>query len=65
MIKQFTDQEIEYLIEYTEMDKALEYDLGTTPVVYFSRSENTINFVTLFSKELNNIRTQEGPNFEA
>lgn len=60
MIKQFTDQEIEYLIEYTGMDKVIEYDLEATPVVYFSRSEGTINFVTLMSSELNNKNTRGG-----
>ena len=55
MIKQFTDQEVDYLIEYTGMDIAMEYPLETTPVVYFSRNGNTIDFVTILSKELNNL----------
>ena len=53
MIKQFTDQEVDYIMEYTGMDIAMEYPLETTPVVYFSRNGNTIEFVTILSDDLN------------
>ena len=55
MIKELTDKEIDYIIEYTGMDLAMQYPLYETPVVYFSRNGNIIDFVTMFSKELNNI----------
>jgi fructoselysine-6-P-deglycase FrlB-like protein len=55
MIRQFTDQEVNYIMEYTGMDVAMEYPLDTTPVVFFSRSGNTIDFVTILSQELNNL----------
>jgi len=54
MIKELTDKEIDYIIEYTGMDIAVEFPLYETPVVYFSRSGNVIDFVTILSKELNN-----------
>ena len=55
MIKQFTEQEVDYIMEYTGMDIAMEYPLETTPVVFFSRTGNVIDFVTILSKELNNL----------
>ena len=55
MIKEFTDQEIDYIVEYTGMDIALEYPLSRTPVVYFSRNGNVLDFVTIFSSELNKL----------
>ena len=55
MIKEFTEQEVDYIMEYTGMDIAMGYPLETTPVVYFSRNGNTIDFVTILSKELNNL----------
>tara|TARA_R110002060_G_scaffold75065_2_gene84605 strand:- start:8485 stop:8649 length:165 start_codon:yes stop_codon:yes gene_type:complete len=54
-MKEFTDQEVDYIIEYTGMDVAIEYPLNRTPVVYFSRNGNVVDFVTMFSTELNNI----------
>ena len=55
MIKEFTDQEVDYIMEYTGLDSAMDYPLETTPVVYFSRNGNVLDFVTMFSTELNNI----------
>ena len=55
MIRQFTDQEVDHIVEYTGMNIAMEYPLETTPVVYFSRNGNTIDFVTILSKELNSL----------
>jgi hypothetical protein len=55
MIKEFTDQEVDYIMEYTGMDIAMEYPLHTTPVVYFTRNQNTIEFVTILSSQLNKI----------
>jgi len=54
MMKQFTDEEVDYIMEYTGMDIAMEYPLDTTPVVYFSRKGNVLDFVTILSTELNN-----------
>ncbi len=54
MIKEFTDQEIDYIMEYTGMDIVMEYPLDRTPVVFFSRNGNVLDFVTMFSTELNN-----------
>tara|TARA_R110002110_G_scaffold368919_1_gene578893 strand:- start:111 stop:278 length:168 start_codon:yes stop_codon:yes gene_type:complete len=54
MIKEFTDEEIDYIMEYTGMDIVMEYPLDRTPVVYFSRNGNVLDFVTMFSTELNN-----------
>jgi len=50
-----TEQEVTYIIEYTGMDVAMEYSLQETPIVYFSRNGNVIDFVTILSKELNTI----------
>ena len=55
MIKEFTDEEIDYIMEYTGMDIAMEFPLHETPVVYFARNGNVIDFITIFSKELNNL----------
>tara|TARA_R110002110_G_scaffold144613_2_gene333886 strand:+ start:621 stop:806 length:186 start_codon:yes stop_codon:yes gene_type:complete len=58
MIKEFTDEEIDCIMEYTGMDIAMEYPLHTTPVVYFTRNQNTIEFVTILSNELNKLNKE-------
>jgi hypothetical protein len=50
---ELTDKEIEYIIEYTGMDIAINYPLDETPVVYLTRNHNTLEFITILSKELN------------
>jgi len=52
-MKELTGEEIDYIIEYTGMDVAVNYSLKETPVVHFTRNKNTIAFVTMFSIELN------------
>jgi hypothetical protein len=46
MIKEFTDEEIDCIVEYP---------LHTTPVVYFTRNQSTIEFITILSNELNKL----------
>lgn len=53
-MKELTQKEADYLIEYTGMDLLMEHPLDKTPVIYFSRNGNILDFVTLFSEELNN-----------
>tara|TARA_R100001082_G_C4292062_1_gene128623 strand:+ start:411 stop:590 length:180 start_codon:yes stop_codon:yes gene_type:complete len=55
LMTDLTEQEVTYIIEYTGMDVAMEYSLQETPIVYFSRNGNVIDFVTILSKELNTI----------
>ena len=55
MIEEFTDEEIDYIMKHTGMDIAIEFPLRETPVVYFARNGNVIDFITIFSKELNNL----------
>ena len=50
-----TEQEVAYIMEYTGMNVAMEYSLQETPVIYFSRNGNVLDFVTILSKELNTI----------
>ena len=52
-MKELTEKEANYIIEYTGMDLAMRYPLDETPVVYFSRNNNIIDFVTILSKEQN------------
>jgi hypothetical protein len=53
MIKELTDEEVDYIMEYTGMDIAMNYPLEETPVVYFTRNKNTLEFITILSSELN------------
>jgi|TARA_R110000824_G_scaffold76703_2_gene194311 hypothetical protein len=55
MIQELTPEEVQYIVEYTGMDIAMEFPFEETPVVFFSRNGNVINFVTLMSKDLNTI----------
>jgi len=53
MMKEFTDEEGDYTMEYTGMDTAMNYPLGQTPVVYLTRNKNIIEFVERLSNKLN------------
>ena len=44
-----TDTEIDVIMDYTEMEMAIQIGLVQTPVVYFSRDEGVLNFVTIVS----------------
>ena len=52
-MKELTNEEANYIIEYTGMDLLMEYPMEKTPVVFFSRSKTVLDFVTLFLEELN------------
>ncbi len=52
-MNELTQQEADYIIEYTGMDLLMEYSMEKTPVVFFSRNGNVLDFVTMFSEELN------------
>ena len=41
------DEEIEVLMDYTGMEEAMGYELIGTPVVFFSRSQNVLSYVTI------------------
>jgi len=34
-------------MDYTGMEEAMSYELVGTPVVFFSRSQNVLNYVTI------------------
>jgi hypothetical protein len=55
MIKELTDEEIDYIMEYTGVDIALRLPLNKTPVICFSHNGNVVNFVTLSTSDLNKI----------
>jgi len=42
-----SENEIEVLMDYTGMEEAMYYEMIKTPVVFFSRSQNVINHVTI------------------
>tara|TARA_Y100000592_G_C5439256_1_gene302478 strand:+ start:1343 stop:1507 length:165 start_codon:yes stop_codon:yes gene_type:complete len=50
---ELTNQEAEYILEYTGMDLLMDYQMKKTPVVFFARNRNILDFVTMFSEELN------------
>lgn len=52
-MNELTQQETDYIIEYTGMNILMEQPMRTTPVVFFCRNGNVLDFVTLFSEELN------------
>ncbi len=49
-----TDEEIEYIIEYTGLDMLMEQpvSLEKVPVIHFSKNNNIIEFITILSKDL-------------
>jgi len=52
-MNELTQKEADYIIEYTGMDLLMDYNMDKTPVVFFSRNGNVLDFVTMFSEELN------------
>ena len=52
-MNELTKQEADYIIEYTGMDLLMDHDMDKTPVVFFSRNGNVLDFITMFSEELN------------
>lgn len=52
-MKELTEKEIDYIMEYTGLDEAVGYDLSSTPVVFFVHNGNVLDFITMFNKELN------------
>ena len=42
-------------MEYTGMEEVLQYDLVGTPVIFFSRTGNVLNHVTLVTDLLKGI----------
>jgi len=54
-MNELTLEETEYIIEYTGMDLLLEHSMDRTPVVFYSRNGNILDFITIMSDELNNL----------
>ena len=52
-MNELTQEETDYIIEYTGMNILMEQPMRTTPVVFLFRNGKVLDFVTLFSKELN------------
>ena len=51
MINELTEQEIDYIVEYTGLDEVMGYPLDYTPIVIFTRNENVVDFVTILSSD--------------
>ena len=51
MINELTEQEIDYIVEYTGLDEVMGYPLDYTPIVFFTRNENVVDFVTILSSD--------------
>tara|TARA_Y100001937_G_C6987594_1_gene270604 strand:- start:299 stop:463 length:165 start_codon:yes stop_codon:yes gene_type:complete len=51
MIHELNEEEINYIIEYTGLDEVMGYPLSYTPVVFFTRNENVVDFVTILSSD--------------
>ena len=47
-----TENEIDVIMDYTGMEMAIQIGLVQTPVVYFSRDDGVLNFVTIVSNFL-------------
>jgi len=41
--------EVETIMDYTGMETAIHMELTSTPVVYFSREDGVLHFVTIIS----------------
>ena len=48
-----SDEECDYLIDYTGLDVAVAGSLEETPVIFFHRNKNVIEFVTILKQKLN------------
>lgn len=44
-----TENEVEYIMKYTGMDLVVHLPMLATPVVYFSRDDGKLNFVTILN----------------
>ena len=44
-----TENEVDAIMDYTGMEMAIKIGLTRTPVVYFSRDDGVLNFVTIIS----------------
>jgi len=42
-----SEDEIEVLMDYTGMEEAMHYELLETPIIFFSKTQNVLNFVTI------------------
>ena len=51
MINELTEQEIDYIVEYTGLDEVMGYPLDYTSIVFFTRNENVVDFVTILSSD--------------
>ena len=49
MISELTEQEISYIVEYTGLEEAMAYPLDSTPIIFFARNKNILDFVTILS----------------
>ena len=49
MISELTEQEINYIVEYTGLEEAMAYPLDSTPIIFFARNKNILDFVTILS----------------
>ena len=54
-MQELSEKEINYIIEYTGLEEVLSYPLDKTPIVFFQRNNNIIDFITLMSDNLNKI----------
>ena len=50
-----SDEECDYLIDYTGLDVEVAGSLEEIPVVFFHRNKNVIEFVTILKQKLNTI----------
>ncbi len=44
-----TENEVDVIMEYTGMEEVVYMEMFRTPVVFFSRTDGMINFVTVMS----------------
>jgi len=58
-MQELSEKEINYIIEYTGIGEVLAYPMERTPVVFFQRNNNVIDFVTLMSDSFNKIEDLE------
>ena len=49
MISELTEQEINYIVEYTGLEEVMTYPLDSTPIIFFARNKNILDFVTILS----------------
>ena len=54
-MQELSEKEINYIIEYTGLEEVLSYPLDKTPIVFFQRNNNIIDFITLMSDTFSKI----------